>query len=101
MRTHTYPSDLSDAQWALIEPHLPVHTGGRPRKTNLRDALDAIFYIQRTGCRWRDLPKDFPPKGTVWRYFHEWRHDGTLEKAQQMAAHTRSRAGEIGFRPRN
>lgn len=79
MRTQSYPSDISAAQWALIEPHLPVYPGGRPRKTDLRDVVDAIFYILRTGCQWRYLPKDFPPKSTVWRYFDEWRHNGVLE----------------------
>src|SRR5438874_8549430 len=74
MRTHHYPSDLTDAQWALIEPHIPVYPGGRPRKTDTRDVVDAVFSILRTGCQWRYLPKDFPPKSTVWRYFDEWRH---------------------------
>src|SRR5712692_8512435 len=66
MRTQRYPSDLTDEQWALVGPLIPVYTGGRPRKTSLRDVLDAIFYILRTGCQWRFLPKDFPPKSTVW-----------------------------------
>src|SRR5271156_4025618 len=79
MRPQTYPSDITDPQWALIEPHIPVYPGGRPRTTNLRDVLDAILYILRTGCQWRYLPKDFPPKSTVWRYFDEWRHNGTLD----------------------
>src|SRR5204862_5690196 len=79
MRTQSYPSDVTDAQWALIEPHLPVYPGGRPRKTDLRDVVDAIFYLLRTGCQWRYLPKDFPSKSTVWRYFDEWRHNGTLD----------------------
>jgi len=79
MRANTYPSDVTDEQWALIEPHLPVYPGGRPRKTDLRDVLDAILYLLRTGCQWRYLPKDFPPKSTVWRYFDEWRHNGTLD----------------------
>lgn len=77
MRANTYPSDVSDAQWALIEPHLPVYPGGRPRTTDLRAVVDAILYVLRTGCQWRFLPKDFPPKSTVWRYFDEWRADGT------------------------
>src|SRR5512135_1825940 len=84
MRNHLYPSDVTDAQWALIEPHLPVHPGGRPRKTDLRDVVDAIFYLLRTGCQWRYLPKDFPPKSTVGRYFDEWRHDGTLDKIHDL-----------------
>ena len=79
MRTQSYPSDVTDAQWALIEPHIPVYPGGRPRTTNLRDVVDAIFYVLRTGCQWRYLPKDFPAKSTVWRYFDEWRHNGTLD----------------------
>ena len=81
MRMHHYPSDLTDAQWALIEPHLPAEPGGgRPRKTAMRDVLDAIFYLLRTGCQWRYLPVDFPPKSTVWRYFDQWRRDGTLDR---------------------
>ena len=80
MRTNKYPSDVSDEQWALIEPLIPVYPGGRPRKTPLRDVVDAIFYLLRTGCQWRYVPKDFPPKSTVWRYFDEWRHNGTLEE---------------------
>src|SRR5205823_7641605 len=79
MRSHTYPSDVTDEQWGLLEPLIPVYPGGRPRKTDVRDVLDAIFYVLRTGCQWRFLPKDFPPKSTVWRYFDEWRHNGTLE----------------------
>jgi transposase len=79
MRTQTYPSDLTDEQWGLIEPHIPVYPGGRPRKTAMRDVVDAIFYLLRTGCQWRYLPKDFPPKSTVWGYFKQWRDNGTLE----------------------
>src|SRR3954466_9099873 len=79
MRAKKYPSDITDAQWALIEPHIPVYPGGRPRTTNLRDVVDAVFYILRTGCQWRYLPVDFPPRSTAWRYFDEWRHNGTLD----------------------
>jgi putative transposase len=78
MRTQRYPSDLTDEQWALIEPLIPGTSGGRPRKTSMRDVLDAIFYVNRSGCQWRFLPKDFPPKSTVWEYFGRWRRDGTL-----------------------
>jgi len=78
MRSNKYPSDVTDEQWALIEPLIPVYSGGRPRKTDLRDVVDAIFYLLRTSCQWRFLPKDFPPKSTVWRYFDQWRHNGTL-----------------------
>ncbi len=67
-RHHRTPSEV------LFEPHIPVYPGGHPRrKTNLRDVVNAIFYILRTGCQWRYSPKDFPPKSTVvWRYFDEW-----------------------------
>ena len=85
MRTHHYPSDITDEQWALIEPHIPpVHPGGRPRKTDVRDLLDAVLYILRTGCQWRYLPVDFPPKSTVWRYFDQWRRDGTLDTIHDL-----------------
>ncbi len=79
MRKQRYPSDLTDEQWALVARRIPVYPGGRPRKTAMRDVLDAIFYVLRTGCQWRFLPKDFPPKSTVWGYFDEWRHNGTLD----------------------
>src|SRR5438309_2645698 len=84
MRRHKYPSDVTDKQWALIEPLIPVYPGGRPRKTDLRDVVDAILYVLCTGCQWRYLPKDFPPKSTVWRYFDEWRHNGTLDTIHDM-----------------
>ncbi len=79
MRNKPYPSDLTDEQWSLVEPFIPVYPGGRPRKTAMRDVLDAILYVLRSGCQWRYLPKDFPPKSTVWGYFDEWRKNGTLE----------------------
>src|SRR5436305_11764724 len=69
MRATKYPSDVTDEQWALIRDLIPVYPGGRPRKTDLRDVVDAVFYVLRTGCQWRYLPKDFPPKSTAWRYF--------------------------------
>jgi putative transposase len=84
MRKATYPSDVSDEQWALIEPHIPVYPGGRPRTTDLRAVVDAILYVLRTGCQWRYLPADFPPKSTVWRYFDEWRHNGTLDTLHDL-----------------
>ena len=79
MRTHHYPGDVIDEQRPPIGPHIPACPGGRPRKTDVRDVLDTIFSILRTGCQWRYLPVDFPLKNTVWRCFDEWRHDGTLD----------------------
>ena len=76
-----YASDLTDAEWALMEPHMPaVKRLGRPRETELRSVLDAILYIARTGCQWRMLPKDFPPFTTVQGYFYDWRDGGLFEK---------------------
>jgi putative transposase len=100
MRTHQYPSDLTDEQWPLIEPHIPpVRPGGRPRKTDMRDVVDAVFYILRTGCQWRYLPQNFPPKSTVWRYFDEWRHDGTLETIHD-SLRKKVRTAEKPYHPR-
>jgi putative transposase len=100
MRNHHYPSDLTDDQWPLIKPLLPAsRPGGRPRKTDLRDVVDAIFYILRTGCQWRYLPGDFPPKSTVWRYFNQWQRDGTLETIHD-ALRRKVRAAEKPYQPR-
>src|SRR5436309_8199151 len=99
MRSQSYPSDVSDEQWALIEPHLPVYPGGRPRTTDLRDVVDAIFYLLRAGCQWRYLPKDFPPRSTVWRYFDEWRHNGTLDAIHDRLR-TKVRAAAKPYAPR-
>jgi transposase len=100
MKTHDYPSDLTDAQWALIEPHLPpVRPGGRPRKTDMRDVVDAIFYILRTGCQWRYLPGDLPPKSTAWRYFDRWRRDGILDTIHDMFR-KKVRTAEKPYHPR-
>src|SRR5271156_5301254 len=75
-----YASDVTDAEWALIAPHMPAAKPlGRPRETELRAVLDAILYIARTGCQWRMLPKDFPPFTTVQGYFYDRRDNGLFE----------------------
>ena len=99
MRTQSYPSDVPDEQWALLEPHIPVYPGGRPRTTDLREVVDAVFYVLRTGCQWRYLPKDFPPKSTVWRYFDEWRHNGTLDTLHDLLRR-KVRTAEKPYSPR-
>lgn len=72
-----YASDTTDAEWAVIEPHMPPPSvRGRKRKASLRDIVNAIFYIAQAGCQWRMLPTDFPPFTTVQRYFYAWRDDG-------------------------
>jgi transposase len=76
-----YPSDLTDQEWAILEPLIPpAKPGGRPRSVDLREVLNALFYLDRTGCQWRALPKDFPPWPTVWTYFRKFRNDGTWER---------------------
>jgi len=72
-----YASDTTDAEWAVLEAVMPAcRRLGRPRRTDLRDVLDAIFYILSTGCQWRALPREFPPRSTVQGYFYGWRDDG-------------------------
>jgi transposase len=72
-----YASDTTDQEWAVIEPHLPVPAStGRRRAHDLREVINAIFYIAQSGCQWRMLPKGFPPYTTVQRYFYSWRDNG-------------------------
>lgn len=76
-----YPSDLTDAEWALVEPLIPpAKHGGRHREVNIREILNGIFYVLSTGCQWQALPKDLPPKSTAHNYFTLWDWDGTLER---------------------
>src|SRR4051812_16541999 len=74
-----YPSDMTNDQWAILEPLIPVSNLGRPRDVEIREVLDAIFYQARSGCQWDMLPHDFPPKSTVFDYFKQWRDDGTWQ----------------------
>jgi putative transposase len=77
----TYPSDLTDAQWVILEPLVPASKhGGRPRKVNMREVINAILYLNRTGCQWDMFPHDLLPKSTVYEYFAQWRDDGTWAK---------------------
>lgn len=94
MARYGYPTDLTDAQWAVLEPHLPAaRTGGRPRHTDLRAVTDAILYLLRTGCQWRLLPSDFPPWGTVWWYFRRWRLEGVWVRVHR-ALYTAARVAK-------
>jgi putative transposase len=86
-----YQTDLSDAEWSYIEPHLPApRTSGRPRVHPVREILDAVFYVLKSGGTWRLLPHDFPPWKTVYHYFRLWRIDGTWERLHE-ALRRRSR----------
>ena len=92
-----YPSDLTDAQWQVIEPYLPARAPGgrgRPRTWPLRVITEAILYVARAGCAWRYLPGEFPPWRTVYGYFAAWRDDGTLARLHDaLRAQVRAAAG--------
>jgi putative transposase len=75
-----YPSDLSDVQWSIIEPLIPVHKVGRPREVDMREVVNAICYLNRSGCQWDMLPHDLPAKSTVYDHFAQWKADGTWQR---------------------
>jgi transposase len=79
-----YPSDLTDEQWAIVAPLIPPAKsgprGGHPRQVDMRDVLNTLFYLNRSGCQWDMLPHDLLPKSTVYDYFAQWRDDGTWAK---------------------
>jgi putative transposase len=80
MDRKAYPSDLSDAEWELTAPHIPdAEPGGRPRDADMREVLNGVFYVLKSGIQWDMLPHDFPPKGTVYHYYNTWRKDGTWQ----------------------
>ena len=80
MSRAVYPTDLTDADWRILEPLVPpVKPGGRPAKYSRREVVDAIRYVLRTGCAWRLLPHDLPPWQLVYHYFGVWRRDGTWQ----------------------
>lgn len=81
---HAYPSDLTDEQWQLLEPLLKLDPDEPARTYDVRDIMDAIFYLNRTGCAWRYLPSDLPPWQNVQYYFYKWTNDGTWERLNTM-----------------
>ena len=76
----SYPSDLTDEQWEIIKPLIPVNTVGRPRTNDMREVFNTIFYLNRSGCQWDMLPHDLLPKSTVHDYYLQWRSDGTWQE---------------------
>ncbi len=92
-----YASDLSDERWIIIEPLLPAprtQHGGRPREVNVREVVNTILYLNRTGCQWGMLPHDLPPKSTVYGYFTQWRDDGTWQRMMDtLRTEVRTAAG--------
>jgi putative transposase len=93
----SYPSDLTDAQWTILAPLLPearTQHGGRPRTIDLREVVNTLLYLNRSGCQWDMLPHDLLPKSSVYDYFARWRDDGTWVKIlQALREQTRARAG--------
>jgi len=84
MNRESYPSDLTDTEWRLLEPLLPPpKPGGRPIKYPRREVVNAIRYVLRTGCAWRALPNDLPSWRITYHYFRTWRLDGTLERVHE------------------
>jgi putative transposase len=96
MSRQAYPSDLTDKQWQLVKPLLPpAKPGGRPRSTDEREILNAIFYVLKSGCAWRMLPHDFPPYQTIYEFFCAWKQDGTWKKIHDtLRAKVRRAAGK-------
>ena len=95
MNRQAYSTDLADAEWQVVEPHLPdAQETGRPRVHSWREILNSIFYIVRSGCAWRLLPHDLPPWKTVYHYVRQWRVDGTWERIHTaLRERVRVRAG--------
>ena len=95
MERNPYPSDLTDEQWTLIEPLIPpAEPGGRHRTVPMRQVINGILYLSRTGCSWRMLPHEFPPWGTVHYYYRRFRLDGTWQTIyDKLRDKVRSKAG--------
>jgi transposase len=80
-----YPSDLTDDEWALVEPLIPpAKGGGRPREVDLRGVMNGIMYVLSTGCQWRAVPKDLPARSTLFDYLDLWSWDGTLDRIHHV-----------------
>ena len=96
MARKPYPSDVTDGQWRLIEPSIPPpHPGGRPRSVNMREVVNGILYVVRTGCSWRQLPHEFPPWITVYYYFRRFQKGGTWKRIHdRLRVQVRKKAGK-------
>lgn len=83
-----YPSDMTDREWRLTAPFIPLaKSGGRRRTSDMREVLNAVLYVASSGCAWRMLPKCFPPVSTVRRYFYAWRNTGLFESINTVLDH--------------
>ena len=82
-----YPSDLTDFEWEVVKNLIPSpKKGGGKRRADMRQILNACFYLTKTGCQWRMLPREYPPWGTIYWYFSTWKKDGTFEKIHDTLA---------------
>ena len=90
-----YPSDLTDTEWELVKPFIgPAKRGGRPRSVDIREVLNAIFYVLSAGCQWNAIPSDLPPRSTVWDYLDLWEWDGTIARVHDaLYVESRERSG--------
>ena len=90
-----YPSDLTDAEWELVGPFIrPAKRGGRPRSVDVREVLNAIFYVLSAGCQWNAIPSDLPSRRTVWDYLDLWIWAGTIARVHDASyVESRERAG--------
>ena len=95
MTKKRYSSDLTDQEWEILEPLIPeAKTGGHPRTTDIREAVNGILYRLKNGCSWENLPTDFPPYKTVFHYYREWTLDGTIEQIHDtLRRKVRAKAG--------
>lgn len=96
MTRTSYPSDLTDLQWSIIEPLIPpAEPGGRDREVDMREVINGILYLNRTGCSWRMLPHEFPPWGTVHYYYRRFRLDGSWQRIHdKLREKVRRKAGK-------
>jgi transposase len=90
-----YPSDVTEEEWAVIAPLIPpARRGGRKRSVNIREVFNGVLYILSTGCQWRAMPKDLPPRSTLFHYLAGWEADGTLRRIQvELYGQCREQAG--------
>ena len=91
-----YPSDLTDDEWRLVEPLIHGKPGGGKRTVNMREVVNGLMYILSTGCQWRAIPKDLPPKSSVYDYFDLWTYDGTFERIPPRTLRAVSRTSSTG-----
>jgi len=91
-----YPSDLSDLEWNIIKSLIPVYKRGRKRIVDMKEVMNGLFYLTRTGCQWDAIPKDFPNRSTIWYYFSRWKHDSTWKKINdELRRHLRVLEGRF------